>query len=359
MFDKVYSRILENKKLKESGKQLSIVPPFPRFAESFAGFERGRYYITTASSGVGKTKFTKFFCITSVYNFIKLNPNYKVKIWYFALEETEEEFWLSFISTMLYEKYNIQLSTAQLKSLGKYTLDDKYLKAIEECKEFVNELSNFVQIIDYIHNPYGIYKYIRDYFDSSKEIGEYEYEYINEGKDKIITGYKHNTDIHYFTIVDHIGLLTQENNMGEHGTIGHYSKEYALKGFCKRFNITHIDVQQQVAEQEKQEYYRGETIEQKLEPSLNGLANNKETQRQADFVLGLFAPVRYGITEWKGYNIKILGDRFRVLKVLKDRAYGTANLYIPLYFNGASNYFEELPPAEEFKKNPKLYDKYC
>jgi len=358
MFDKILTKIQENKKLKESGKQLSIHPPFPRLADQFPGFEKGKLIEITAASGIGKTKFTKFFCITSIYNFIKLNPTTKVKLWYFALEETAEEFWLSFISTMLYEKFNIELSTAQLKSLGKYTLSNENVEKIKECESFVTELSSFVEVIDYTHNPFGIYKHVRDYFESSKNIGEYTYESINEGKNKITTGYKHNTDTHYFIITDHISLLTPENGMGEHATIGHYSKEYCLKGFCKRFNCTVINVHQQAAETEKQEFYRGETLAEKLEPTLNGLANNKETQRDCDLVLGLFAPARYKITSYRGYDISKLQDRYRSLIFLKDRHYGCANLYVNLYFNGASNYFQELEPAEEFKKNPNLYSKY-
>jgi hypothetical protein len=43
---------------------------------------------------------------------------------------------------------------------------------------------------------------------------------------------------------------------------------------------------------------------------------------------------------------------------LKDRNYGLNGSYVGLYFNGATNYFEELPPADEFKKNPELYKQY-
>lgn len=278
MFNKIYQKIVDNQMLKLSGKQLSIHPPFPRLAEKFPGFEKGKLIELTAASGIGKTKFIKFFCITSIYNFIKVNPDTKVKLWYFALEETAEEFWLSFISTMLYEKFNIELSTAQLKSLGKFTISDEHLNKIKECENFVTELSEFVEVIDYIHNPFGIYKHVRDYFNQSS-VGENTHVLINDGKDKMITGYKHNTDIHYFVITDHISLLTPENGLSEHQTIGHYSKEYCLKGFCKRFNCTVINVHQQAAETEKMEFYKGETVEAKLEPSLNGLANNKETQR--------------------------------------------------------------------------------
>lgn len=262
---------------------------------------------------------------------------------------------------MLYEKFRIELSTPQLKSLGKYTISENELAKIKECQEYVNELSSFVDVQDSISNPTGIYKHIRNYFENP-EIGEYTYEYINDGKDKISTGYKHKEDIHYFTVVDHVGLCQPETingyKMDLWETIGHLSKEYMLKGFCKRFGITSILVQQQVAASEKQEFYKGETIEQKLEPSLEGLSDNKTTQREADVVWGLFAPARYGITQYRGYDITKFNDKFRTIKVLKDRHYGMANMYINCYFNGASNYFSELEPAENFKKDPTLYDKY-
>lgn len=357
VFNDLYTKIGENKKKKESGEQLSILPPFPRLAEKFPGFEKGKLIEITANSGVGKTKFTKFFCITSVYNFIKKNPNTKVKIWYFALEETHDDFWLSFISTMLYEKFNIELSPAQLKSLGTYTLDDLSYQRIKECEDFVTELTKFVEIIDFIYNPYGIYKYVRDYFENP-EVGKYEYTLINEGKDKIISGYIHKEDVHYFVITDHITLLQPEKGMSEHQTLSHFSKEYCLKGFSRRFGCTVINIHQQMASSEQQEFYKGETIEQKLEPTLNGLGINKNTQQEDDLVIGLFAPARYNIAKYRGYDISKLGNNFITMIFLKDRHYGCGNLYVPLYFKGSTNYFEELPRAEEFIKNPKLYEKF-
>jgi len=352
MFDKIYKKILENKEAKEQGKVNSISPPFPRLAERFPGFEKGKYWIITASSGIGKTKFTKFFTIASIYNFIKLNPSIKVKIFYFALEETIDEFWMSFVSAMLYEKYNIELSTAQLKSLGKFTLSEDHLDKIQECKSFINELSEFVVVRDHIHNPFGIYKEVRDYFELP-ENGTYIKNDLGH-----ITGYNSSEDTHVFVITDHVGLLTAEKGLSQRESLGFFSQEYCLKGFCKRFNCTVVNIQQQAAESERLEFFKGETLEQKVEPSLTGLANNKEIQREADLILGLFAPARYKLSIHRGYDIEKLKDKYRSLIFLKDRNYGLNGAYIGLYFNGATNYFEELPPAEEFKKNPNLYNTY-
>lgn len=52
MFEKVYQKIKNNKELKESGKQLSITSPFPRLSQIYPGYEKGRYYIYTANSGI-------------------------------------------------------------------------------------------------------------------------------------------------------------------------------------------------------------------------------------------------------------------------------------------------------------------
>lgn len=52
MFDKVFNKILQNKEIKESGRQLSIKPPFPRLAEKFPGFEKGKLIEITAASGI-------------------------------------------------------------------------------------------------------------------------------------------------------------------------------------------------------------------------------------------------------------------------------------------------------------------
>ena len=63
-------------------------------------------------------------------------------------------------------------------------------------------------------------------------------------------------------------------------------------------------------------------------------------------ILGLFAPARYELEEYAGYKINILGDSFRSLIILKNRI-GKTNLELPLYFNGAVNYFEELPKPSD------------
>ena len=339
IFDNLLQEIESNKQAKEQGKVTSILFPFDRLSERFPGWERGHYYGITAATSIGKTKLTKFLAVISVYRFIKDHPEIKTKTFYFALEESKEEFWLSMISALLFEKYSISLSIAELKSLGKYTLSDEILSKIKECKEIIDDMSSKIEVIDHVYNNFGIYKYIHDWhLLNGRE------EFDTTTSEKVSKSYIPNDPNQWvFIIVDHLSLLTPEKGESLYETIGRFSKHYALKHFVKKLNCVTIAVQQQDMTNDKQEFYQGQSVEAKLEPSIPGLGNCKETARDFHFILSLFNPSIYNIGKHRGYDINRLKGKYISMKILKDRHYGLANTYIPLYFNGASNHYEELP----------------
>jgi replicative DNA helicase len=346
IFSKLLDKIKTNKELKESGKVTSIAFPFSRLNEHFPGWERSTQTIITASSGIGKTKLAKFLTITNTFNFIKQHPEIQYKVFYFALEESKDNFWLGMISTMLYEKYGIELSPTQLKSLGKFTMTNDVFSKVEECRETIEEMTKYIEVVDFIFNPFGIFKYVKTWFDNP-ENGEYEFD--NNTNERVTKRYNYkNPNLWVFVVTDHIGLLSPENGENQHACISRYSKDYCLKKFTKLYQCCTILIQQQAASQEQQQYTnQGQSIEEKLEPSLDGLGINKNTQQEADMVLGLFAPHRYNLARHRGYDIKRMGNKYRSCRILKDRNNGLDGKCIPLYFNGATNTFKELDKATE------------
>lgn len=121
-----------------------------------------------------------------------------------------------------------------------------------------------------------------------------------------------------------------------------------------RWGYTIVNIQQQAAEKEKQQFtFKGESIEDKLMPSQDGLGDNKMVGRDCDVMIGLFAPFRYNIAKWEGFDIARLQDKFRELSIIFNRR-GNGNISVPLYFNGAVDYFEELPTT----MNDADYRKY-
>lgn len=360
IFQQTLEMIRKNKDIKDQGKFNSIPFGLKSLDKHVPGIMKGLQYIVTANSGVGKTQLTKFLFVNQPYKFIKQHPELgiKLKILYFALEESKEEFMLTLISNRLKEEYKISVGVMQLRSMGDLRLSDDILSKIEECQEYFEELEKSIEVIDSISNPFGIYKYVRSYaskngkhhyrphvFKNTREDGT---EYEEQG-----TIYSHYepTDPNEFVIVvvDHISLLSVERGGTSetlHGAMGTFSAEYGRKNITKHFSYCLAIVQQQAADKEKQQYTQtGLSIESKLEPSLDGLGDNKLTQRDALIVLGLFAPERYGIERHLGYDIKILQDYYRCMTILKNRI-GTPNLKLPLLFNGQTNTFTELPKPE-------------
>lgn len=352
IYNKLYEKIIDNHTKKENGGLTSISPPFTRLSKKYPGWVKGTYTILTASSGIGKTKAVKFFAVSSVYNFIKANPNIKAKIFYFALEESKDMFWLSIMSNLLYTKHNITLSPQMLLSLGQFEIDKDILAKIETIKDEISDMEQYIEVVDNVFNPYGIYKHVRDYFDNP-DIGKFNVIKTSEGEEFKGDFIYNDNDLYVFCITDHISLLTPDSNgriyqqKNLHEAMGYFSQEYCLKQMCKRLKCVVINVQQQSADKEKQEFYKGQSIEKKLEPSLDGLADNKLTQRDADLVLGIFAPTRYELPNYRGYNINKLKDKYRCMIFLKDRNFGLANNYVHLYFDGATNNFKELPIKDE------------
>lgn len=374
-FKQVYTEIVNNKHNHDQG-YFNCIPfmGMERLERYLPGIEQDTYYLITASSGVGKSKLARYLFIHNPYQYIKNNPDTGIKltIKYFSLEESKKKIILSEISRYLFTVHGISVSVKQLQSRGRYnTFDIETLEKIKEAEQYVEEFMQTVEIIDTIKNPTGIYKYMRNY---ALSIGNYydendrpftaeEIQDVIHGRNeayKKISYYKKDHDKHYvIVLVDHISLLQTETIEGQHltqwQTMTKYSSDYCLK-MRDRFGFIPVNVQQQASDKERVDTnYKGDTIEAKLEPSLDGLGDNKTTQRDANVVIGLFAPNRYGIQTHNGVNIMIMKDRYRQMSILKDRD-GVANMKLPLFFDGAVDFFKELPRIDEVEKMKNVYE---
>lgn len=348
--------IKDNKTNVEKGVENCIPLPFERMRKYLPGIMRGVQYIVTASSGIGKTQLTKYIFVYSAYKEYKKSNNIDLKILYFALEESRREFMLSMISNYLFEHHNITLTVLDLQSFTGVLIKDEIIEFIEEAEEYFADLDDILDIIDTVSNPTGLYKHVESY---AKENGTIITKDVNiDGEIRPINDYylPKNKDEYVIVIADHIGLLEEERGAETlHKAMSRWSANYARKRITKFFNYVVVNVQQQGAETEKKEFTnRGDSIIEKLLPSLSGLGDNKLTQRDAFVVIGLFAPDRYGISEFDGYNIDKLGDNYRSLIILKNRI-GIPNVRTSLFFDGASNDFRELPKTSDLEGISKVY----
>ena len=93
--------------------------------------------------------------------------------------------------------------------------------------------------------------------------------------------------------------------------------------------------------------YRLKILNPGLKPLFNSPAASGGQYYENPYTafIGLFSPARYEIEYHNGYNIAELGDYYRSLSILKNRD-GEANIKVPLFFNGASDIFKELPKPD-------------
>lgn len=375
LFKDTLEKIKQNKQNFDNGKPNCIpFEWFPKLRKVLPGIMQGTNWIVSANSGIGKTQFTKHSFVFKPIEWVKSHPEsgITVKVLYFALEESKQEFMMSMICNRLYHRYGIEIDVLELQSMYEKSIPDNLIEKIEECEQYFEDLEQYIEIVDSISNPTGIYKYVKQYsidngthyfynFKEDKEkkntLSYDDYIKLKDGKDWAYSHYIPNNPNEYvIVVVDHFSLLQPESGADTlHAAMSKMSSEYGRKNITKHWNYIFVNVQQQVASGEQAEFTKmGGKIEEKFKPTLADLANNKETQRDAHCILLLFAPARYNIQKYEGYDVNKLADNMRTLIVAKNRI-GSGYIEDALFFDGRVNEFRELPSATDMKDTDYEY----
>ena len=370
-FKSIYDKLVVNKQNHDSGYYNCI--PFmgmERLEMYLPGIEQSTYYLLAAASGVGKSKLARYLFIHNPIVFLENNPDSGIEldILYFSLEESKEKIILAEISKYLYSKYNLVISIKQLASVGRYNvISSEDLAKVRLAEAHVRKFLDRVTIYDNVRNATGIYKTVRNF---AMTVGTY---YDKDGKPltpeevmqvtggigetyKKVAGYKLHNPKHYVIVMtDHLGLLQPESGETLWQTMGKMSSNYNLH-FRDKFGFIPVVVQQLAADKERVDSnFQGKTIEDKLEPTLDSLGDNKTIARDVNVALGLFDPARYKIDNHNGYDITRLKDRYRSMNIMKSRD-GIANKKLPLFFNGAVDFFKEMPRTDNIDGMNRVFE---
>lgn len=370
-FKDIYSKIVQNKLNHDNG-YFNCIPfmGMERLEKYLPGIEQSTYYLIAAASGVGKSKLARYLFIHNPIMFLENNPDSDIQldILYFSLEESKEKVILAEVSKYLYTQHNLNLSIKQLSSVGRYNvLSTEDLQKVQQSEEHVNNFLKRVKIFDNVRNATGIYKTVRDfaltigtYYDKNdtpltpQEVHNVKIR-VGESYKKVSYYKTHNPKHYVIVLIDHISLLQPETGETLWQSMNKMSSNYCLH-IRDKFGFIPVVVQQLAADKERIEAnFSKADLVQKLEPSLDGLGDNKTIARDVNIALGLFAPDRYKITEHNGYDITRFRDRYRSMNIMKSRD-GIANKKLPLFFNGAVDFFKELPKVDELEKMRLVYE---
>lgn len=349
IYQSTLEAIQKNAALKKAGKFNGVPYPYPRFAQYIPSIDKGQVIGITSYSGAGKSKFGRYTYITHPYEFSLVN-DYPILIDVYCLEDNVQRVFKGFLCNYLYSKHKHRISLFDLDSKFR-ELPSEVIKSIKEGEKYLQDFNVKVRIKDKLINPYGIYK---DIINTASTLGEIHKETITlkDGRkaDQII-GFTPKDDTHWIAVFDNLNNIEKEaHHRDEKDAMDKFVQKDCRLLYSKIFGMTCVVIHQQALEAEKQQFTNtGGMIIDKIKPSMATLGGTKEVTRSYHLLLSLFNTHKFKIQDYKGYDTKFIGNNFRELEVLKSND-GFDNISTQLYFDGASEFFRELPNSEKQKE---------
>lgn len=333
----------------------------PRFEQSNPGIEQRNYYMVSASPKIGKSQICDALFLHNAYSFVEMvEEDIDIHIKYFSLEMSEEQKIQQCLSHRLYVDSGgkIRVSPRELRST-QTPLSTEITELIKTYTPYFEKFLSKVQFISHIRNPYGIFKEMETYAAENGKQHKKSIFVTEDGvggakikREKLIDDYyePNNPDEYTICIVDHASLIHPEKGVSLHQAMSDLSARHFVR-LRNKYNYIPVLIQQQAADQESVK-----NIEMnKLRPSFTGLADNKLTSRDIDVGLGLFSPARHEIPSYGGYDIRYFKDNIRFLEIMGGREGGGGKI-APLYFDGAVNFFKELPKPDDEDQMKNVYN---
>ena len=352
---------LDNRRKRILEGDINCIPsPFRRLSNSFPGIEQDKYYLVSGSTKAAKTQITNYlFVYTPILYAYEHPEQLRVKIFYFPLEETPENITLRFMSYLLYtlSGKQIRISPMDLKSTNADKILDEEILNILKSDKYQKILKFYEDNVLFMsaRNPTGIYKTIKDYADKNGIIHRKKVKITNKktGNTEEVEAFDYyepyDKKEYVIIITDHVSLLNQESGMNLRETINKYS-EYMMIA-RNNYHYIPVNVQQQSTETTNLEAFKSN----KIRPTMAGLSDSKYTAKDCSVMFGITNPFAFELPEYLGYDISKLRSHARFLEIVLNRE-GESNDIAPLYFDGATNYFAELPPSKDSVSMQKVYD---
>ncbi len=314
------------------------------------GIQRSSYVLLGGLSGAAKTTFMDFMLINAIKD--AEDKKIPINIFYYSLEIDEFSKKANWLSTLIYNKYDIIINPEKIKGLGDFRLSEDEQKLVaSELPELEKIWSKITWIWESV-NPTGIYKAMWDYMSPR---GTFLYEdYIDENdkpQKRIVKFLNSNPEEYNIIVGDHLALLKIERNFTLKQNLDKHS-EYCVR-LRNLFGLTIYWLSQfnQGLSSVERQKFKGVDIS----PQQSDFKDSTTPYADCDIALGLMNSYKMDMETCLGYNINKpfsvynLKDRFRMVKIIKNRL-SRDNIAIGLLFQAEAGYFEELKPAKEIKE---------
>jgi len=264
------------------------------------------------------------------------------------------------MSYLLYtiSKGEIRKSPVDLKSVREEYPIDKEILDLFSTEPYKSILDFFESHVTFVpdRNPYGIYRQAQIYAENNGKIITKTLNIIDNKTGEVIESKEvfdyyipDNPKEYVMIIIDHVSLISTDGRLDLRESINKLS-DYMIQ-LRNRYNYIPVIIQQQGQETTNLEAFKSN----KIRPTTSGLSDSKYTSKDCNIMLGLTSPIMHDLAEYNGYDIKKLRGYARFLEVVINRE-GQANGVLPLYFDGACNFYTELPAANDIAGLQNVYN---
>lgn len=295
----------------------------------------------TVTHNTGKTAYVHNAYILQPFDYLQSvkNSNMKMKVILFSMERSKIYTLTKWLSRKIFLSEGILIPIPKLLGWWDVKLTKNEHDLVLQFEDYINELSEFVDIIEGANNPTGIYRYVKNYAEKNgkfEKINEFSTVYIpNESNELVVP------------IIDHYGLTKPEKGMSKKEAIDKVSE------YCQYFRdvLGYSPVGVSQINRDLSSFMTKNITS--FEPTLDHIKESGRPAEDSDVVISLFQPSRYK-TEDTSYRINKFidsstgGDYFRSLKILKN-SYGEADVRCGMGFMGATGIFTELPKAKDME----------
>jgi hypothetical protein len=311
----------------------------------YVGIRKSMYFLVGGLTGSGKTSFIDDAFVLNPFDWFvspQNKSNIKLKIIYRSMERNRTYKFAKWISRRIFLDYGLIIPVSKLLGWQKEKLTKDEHDIFLTYKDYMEQLSDCITIIDGPENPVGIAKELKAHALNNgtiEQLDDYNKIYVPNHENEVT-----------IVVIDHIGLLkTTKDQPTKKEAIDKMSDE--LRYARDFYGYTPVVVSQ---------FNRSISNPMRIkngdvEPQLEDFAESSSTQNDADIVMALFDPLRYKVEDPSGYKLDKLRDEygakyFRSLRLIKN-SYGEDDIRIGLGFLGQIGMFKELPRMKDMTES--------
>jgi hypothetical protein len=352
---------MENSLLKEKFKaqyekglklqNVGIPFPLTQLSSIVCNLQQSTYYVFGGGQGTGKSTLVNECFINYPLQWLQKNPDspFKYHGEYFNLEISEVDVIAKFKANWIFRESQgaVKLSVNQIFQKGDFRLTVAEQKWIEKSEDYIDYLLDNVTFItgERVGSKY-VYKRL---WACAEKYGTMDRS--PEGHYMLHT-YKPK-DPNQFVVV----IFDNFNNLPDKEEIDKISQYFV--DFRNACGFTFAAVQQ---------YNRlteGMDRREFMIPQLSDLMGTSKPGFDCNIALLTYAPARYMLPEYEGYNLKepfgdktTLGTYLKFARLAKSRD-GRDDVYVPYMFSGARGYVKEMPEPANWNANlNKIKDEF-